>query len=362
MSRKSVSIGKLTIGAGAPIRVESMLVHPLADQDGCQAELQELEEVGCELIRVAFPRREEAPLLARLNQLSSVPLMADIHFDYRLALSAIASGCRAIRVNPGNLGGKNGLQEVIQAARAERVVIRIGANGGSLNNEQLGKASGDRSAALVVAVEEQLQQLLDKGFDNLILSAKSSSVQETVRANLELASRYDFPFHIGITEAGPGFRGLVKSAAGLALLLAQGVGDTLRVSLTGPTRQEVDAGFALLRSLDLRHRGADLISCPTCGRRRIDVENVVARVEKLLPQFPDGWTVAVMGCEVNGPREASHADIGVAGTPKGLLLFSKGKPLGEILSAELESALIKEIENTARESLSFRPNEGGYRS
>ena len=340
LSRRSVAIGGLVIGGGAPVRVESMLISPLNDGEEACRELMALSEAGCELARVAFPRGEDLEGLRRLNESSPIPLMADIHYDYRLALMAIEAGCRAIRVNPGNLGGRNGLREVIVAARASDVVIRIGANSGSVNNDQLRKASGDRALALVAAVEEQLFQLLDEGFENLILSAKSSSVTETLRANLELASRYDFPFHIGITEAGPGLRGLVKSSAGLALLLSQGVGDTVRISLTGSTLQEVEAGYALLRSLGLRYRGADLISCPTCGRRRVDVEGLARRVEPLLPLMPDGWTVAVMGCEVNGPREASHADVGVAGSPQGLLLFRRGEPLGEIPMESLEEVLL----------------------
>ncbi|NCC56958.1 MAG: 4-hydroxy-3-methylbut-2-en-1-yl diphosphate synthase [Synergistales bacterium] len=340
MSRRSVSIGGLRVGGGAPVRVESMLVSPLSDGDEAYEELMALVNVGCELARVAFPQREDFGRLKKLNASSPIPLMADIHFDYRLALLAIEAGCRAIRINPGNLGGRNGLCEVVSAARDSDVVIRIGANSGSVNNDQLRRASGDRALALVAAVEEQLEQLLDEGFEALILSAKSSSVHETLRANLDLASRHDFPFHIGITEAGPGLRGLVKSSVGLGLILSQGVGDTLRVSLTGPTCQEVEAGYALLRSLGLRCRGADLISCPTCGRRRVDVESLVRRMEPLLPSLPDGWTVAVMGCEVNGPREASHADVGVAGSPRGLLLFRRGIPLGEIPLESFEEVLL----------------------
>lgn len=341
MSKRSVTIGDLLIGGGAPVRVESMLVSPLGDEADVRHELAGLVEKGCELVRVAFPRCEDFEYLKRLNAWSPIPLMADIHFDHRLALLAIDAGCRSVRVNPGNLGGRNGLREVIGAAQTADVVIRIGANSGSVNNDQLRSASGDRAMALVAAVEDQLRHFLDEGFEALILSAKSSSVSETLRANRELASRYDFPFHIGITEAGPGLRGLVKSSAGLALLLAQGVGDTVRVSLTGPTCQEVEAAYALLRALELRRRGADLISCPTCGRRRVDVESLARRMEPFLPLMPDGWTVAVMGCEVNGPREACHADIGVAGSPRGLLLFRRGKPLGEIPLESFEKVLIE---------------------
>lgn len=319
-----VSVGGLSIGGGAPIRVESMLKTPLSDEKICRDELDGLVSEGCELVRAAFPDLDLYESLKSIVTGSAIPVMADIHFDSRLAIAAIEAGCPAIRVNPGNLGGKNGLREVIHAARDRGAVIRIGANSGSLNRDQIEKAGGDLGRALFLAVQEQLEMLLRYDFLDVILSAKSTSVMETLRANSLLSDRYPFPLHVGITEAGPGVEGNIRSAVGLGVLLAQGRGDTLRVSLTGPAREEVKAGYSILRALELRERGGRLVSCPTCGRRKLDVQGIARQVQTLLPLLPDGFIVAVMGCEVNGPREAQHADIGIAGSPNGAILFKKG--------------------------------------
>lgn len=324
-----VCVGGLTIGGGAPIRVESMLKTPLSEEKPCRSELDGLIEEGCELVRAAFPDLALQNALKSMVVSSSIPVMADIHFDYRLALAAIEAGCPAIRVNPGNLGGKNGLREVVHAAKDQGAVIRIGANSGSLNRDQIEKARGDLGQALSLAVQEQLEMLLRFDFQDVILSAKSTSVMETLRANSLLSDRYPFPLHVGITEAGPGVEGNIRSAVGLGVLLAQGRGDTLRVSLTGPAREEVRAGYSILRALEIREKGGRLVSCPTCGRRKLDVQGIALQVQPLLPLLPDGFIVAVMGCEVNGPREAQHADLGVAGSPNGAIIFKKGKVLRE---------------------------------
>lgn len=326
-SRKSVNIAGLTIGGNAPVRVESMLKTILSDVPACVAELEELALHGCELVRVSLPEAELAPNLKQLVERSPIPLMADIHFNYRLALCALEAGCPSIRVNPGNMSGRAGLANVLTAAKERRAVVRIGANGGSLSNGQLERARGDRGVALVLAVDDQLSMLRDNGFEDIIISAKSSDVLETVRANAILAQRYEYPIHIGITEAGPGLSGAVKGASGIALMLAQGIGDTIRVSLTAPGAEEVKTGYHILRSLRLRSRGVNLISCPTCGRKRVDVISLVRLVENLLPEnFSEDFSVAIMGCEVNGPREAADADLGIAGTAGGFVIFKKGKP------------------------------------
>jgi (E)-4-hydroxy-3-methylbut-2-enyl-diphosphate synthase len=271
--------------------------------------------------------------------------MADIHFNYRYALAAFDCGCGSIRINPGNMGGRGGLMEVLAAAKSLSAVIRIGSNGGSLSAKQLEQAGGDRALALVAAVEEQLIPLVDAGFEDVIISAKSSSVPETARANSLLAQRYPFPLHVGITEAGPGMDGAVKSAVGLGVLLSQGIGDTMRVSLTGESRAEVDTAYAIQRALGLRRRGIELISCPCCGRRRIDVPELVGKVKSLLPRdLPDGTTVAVMGCEVNGPKEAAAADLGIAGTANGFVLFKKGKTVATGDKDDLEGILASFLE------------------
>jgi (E)-4-hydroxy-3-methylbut-2-enyl-diphosphate synthase len=341
-SVKSVKIGGLVFGGGAPVRVEGMLKTPLEDTDGCMAELDGLSAAGCELVRAAFPREELRGNLSRLIESSNLPIMADIHFNYRYALAALDCGCGSIRINPGNMGGRDGLMEVLSAAKSLGAVIRIGSNGGSLSAKQLESSGGDRALALVSAVEEQLIPLMDAGFEDVIISAKSSSVPQTVRANFLLAQKYPFPLHIGITEAGPGTDGAVKSAVGLGVLLNQGIGDTMRVSLTGESVMEVDTAYAIQRALGLRQRGVELISCPCCGRKRIDVPQLVKKVKSLLPDdLPDGTTVAVMGCEVNGPKEAAAADLGIAGTANGFVVFKKGKTVATGEKKDLERILAR---------------------
>lgn len=324
-SARSVTINGLKIGGGAPVRVESMLKSRLTDLAACIGETERLRDAGCELARVALPDSALAPAFASLVRESRLTLMADIHFDHRLALAAIEAGCPSVRINPGNMSGAARLADVVAAAKERGVVIRIGANGGSLGNSQLERCGGDRGAALVLAVEEQLRPLLDMDFTRIIISAKSSSIAETVRANAILAGRYPFPLHIGVTEAGNGNSGVVKGAAGISLMLAQGIGDTLRVSLTAPGEEEVETGYNILKALGLRSRGWELVSCPTCGRRRVEVAELVERLKKILPpSAASGLTVAVMGCEVNGPKEAAGADLGVAGCPDGFIVFKKG--------------------------------------
>lgn len=343
-SLKKVCIGGLDFGGGAPVRVESMLRTRLEDLPSCLAELDALKSAGCELARVAFPTEALRGNLRELVDKSSVSLMADIHFNHMLAICAIDAGCGSVRINPGNMGNREGLMEVLSAARANGVVIRIGSNGGSLSAKQIAEQNGDRCLALVCAVEEQLLPLADAGFEDIVISAKSSSVPDTVRANSILSQRYPFPVHVGITEPGGGIDGAVKSAVGLALLLAQGIGDTMRVSLTGESVGEVRVAYGIQRALGTRLRGVDFISCPGCGRRRIDVAEMAERVKRLLPEdLPDGMSIAVMGCEVNGPKEAAAADFGIAGTVGGFVIFKKGLA---VASGEIEN-----LEETVKEHL-----------
>lgn len=335
MSSRQLVLRGLTIGGEAPVRVESMLKIPLSLPEECLAQCLSLHKAGCELVRVAFPSVDLRANLEWLNDRAPVPLMADIHFDGAIALAALESGIPSIRINPGNMGSSH-LRSIVASAREKKAVLRIGANGGSLSSSQLDAAGGVRSDALASAVEEQLRILLAEGFEDIILSAKSTSVMETVRANTLLASKYpDFPMHIGITESGYGRDGLVKSAAGLSLLLAQGIGNTLRISLTEKPEEEVLAGYTLLRALEMRSHGVTIVSCPTCGRRRIDVRSILEKLEPSFADLPDALTVAVMGCEVNGPREAMDADFGVAGSPGGAVIFKMGKILREVSLDEL---------------------------
>ncbi|MDO4987653.1 MAG: flavodoxin-dependent (E)-4-hydroxy-3-methylbut-2-enyl-diphosphate synthase [Synergistes sp.] len=324
-SIKKVYIGSLAIGGNAPVRVESMLKTRLSSVKESIEETIALAEAGCELVRAAMPDECLAPQLAEVVKKSPIPIMADIHFNHKFALAALKAGVRAIRINPGNMTDKNGLAEVVAAAHDCGAVIRIGANGGSIGNAQLEKTHGDRGAALVIAVEEQLQMLRDNNFDEIILSAKSSCISETLRANAVLSSRYPYPLHIGITEAGCGNSGIVKGAVGIGAMLSQGIGDTIRVSLTSNPVEEVKTGWNILSALEIRDRGWKLVSCPTCGRRRIEVADLVKRLKKIIPQNTHkGMTIAVMGCEVNGPKEASNADFGIAGSPDGFIVFKKG--------------------------------------
>lgn len=338
--KKTLKIGSLKIGAGQPVRVESMLKTPLDNTDACLKQLYSLKEEGCELVRAAFPRVELAEPLRRLCSKAPLPLMADIHFDPVLAEKALEAGCPSIRINPGNMGNPARLARVVDAAREHKAVIRIGANSGSVSETQLRTAKGDRGAALALAVGEQMEMLLSLNFTDIIVSAKSTSIDESVRANVLLMRRYsEFPFHIGITEAGSSLDGVVKSACGLSRLLSMGIGDTLRVSLSQPPEDEVRTGYSILRALGLRQRGGCLISCPTCGRRLLDVFKTAEQLKPLLKYLPDGFTLAVMGCEVNGPREAKHADLGVAGSPSGIVIFKKGEIISRVEGSDAAAAV-----------------------
>lgn len=338
-SKKQVNINGLTIGGNSPVRVESMLKISLDKREECTTQCERLIKAGCEMARAALPDAKFAPDLKALVESTRLVIMADIHFDPALAILAIESGCKAIRINPGNMPLSR-LNDVISCAKSAGVVIRIGANGGSVSQAQLDAAKGDRAEALFIAVREQAELLLSHGFTDVILSAKSSSVPECVRANELIAREYpDFPMHIGLTEAGPGDGGVVKGTACISALLMRGIGDTLRVSLTDEPEREVRVGYEILKALEIRTRGVNLISCPTCGRRRADVMRLVKIVEPMLEGLPDGVSVAVMGCEVNGPKEARHAQFGIAGTPGGAVLFREGKSCGEYPFDELEAVL-----------------------
>ena len=338
-SKLQVNINGLTIGGKAPVRVESMLKVALNRREECLAQCERLIDSGCEMARAALPDSKFAPDLKYLVENTKLTIMADIHFDPALAILAMEAGCKAIRINPGNMP-LDKLNDVITTAKNLGVVIRIGANGGSISQAQLDEAEGNRAKALFIAVKQQAELLLGQGFTNMILSAKSSSVNECVKANELIAANYpDFPMHIGLTEAGPGDGGIVKGTACISALLSKGIGDTLRVSLTDEPEREVKVGYEILKALELRVRGVNLISCPTCGRRRADVMKLVKVVEPLLKNLPDGVSVAVMGCEVNGPKEARHAQYGIAGTPGGALLFREGKSIGEYKFEDLEKVL-----------------------
>ncbi len=340
MAGRTVMVGSLGVGNGFPVRVESMLKTPLQDLPGCLEEARSLAEEGCELVRVAFPEVGLSRELSRLIEGSPIEVMADIHFDHRLAIRAIDSGCRSVRINPGNMGGHRGMSELSRAVRDNGVVVRIGANSGSLSRSQMEKAGGDAGRALFNAVSEQVGILLDWGVEEMILSAKSSSIKTTLRANSLIASTFEHPVHIGLTESGPGQRGIIKSSVAVGSLLGSGIGDTIRISLTGTSREEVIVGKRVLQSSGIRRFEAELVSCPGCGRRRVDVDFLVGLIEPYLVKLGKDLKVAVMGCEVNGPGEAADSDIGIAGTPSGIMLFSGGKAIESCDPGELPSRFL----------------------
>ena len=340
---KQVAVGRVLIGGGAPVSVQSMLSVPAEDLAGNVAQAKRLEKAGCEIIRVAIPNFEAVRLIEAIKKEVSVPLVADIHFDYKLALESVAAGIDKIRINPGNIGSDDRVKAVAQACARNRIPIRIGVNSGSLEKEILAKYGAPTAQALCESALYHASLLEKFDFDQIVLSIKSSSVETMIEA-CELASeRCDYPLHLGVTEAGTPRMGLVKSAIGIGSLLARGIGDTIRVSLTAPPEEEVPAGFDILRALGLRG-GVRFVSCPTCGRTKIDLISLANRVEEALRDCKKEITVAVMGCAVNGPGEAREADLGIAGGVGEGLLFKKGKILRKVPESQLLDALLEEVE------------------
>lgn len=324
-STKSINLGGLSIGGAAPVRVQSMTNTDTRDPAATLAQIQRLAAKGCEAVRVAVPDMAAAQALAQIVDNAKMPVIADIHFDWRLAIRAMEAGCAGIRINPGNIGNKENIFKIIDAARIHQAVIRIGVNSGSLEKDLLQKYYGPTPEALAQSALRHVRLMEDRGFDNIKISIKSSSVPHTVQACRRLAALCCYPQHIGITEAGTLLRGAVKSSIGLGMLLAEGIGATMRVSLTAPPEQELDVAWEILRALGLRRRGPEIISCPTCGRTEIDLFNLVNAVEKALENSTADIKVAVMGCPVNGPGEAREADIGIAGGKNRGIVFRKGK-------------------------------------
>ena len=344
-SKKSVKIGKLTLGGGAPVAVQSMLSTRAEDTEACVRQAKALEDAGCEIIRATVPNMEAVKTVAALKEAVSVPIVADIHFDYRMALEAAYAGVDKIRLNPGNIGALERVKAVADVCREKGLPIRIGVNSGSVEKEILAKYGGPTPAALVESALYHAELLNRFDFDDIVLSMKSSDVKTTVEAYRLAAETTPYPLHIGVTEAGTLRMGLLKSAAGLGALLLDGIGDTLRVSLTADPVEEVKAGFDLLKAVGLRQRGVNLVSCPTCGRTKIDLIGLANRVEAALSDCGKNLTVAVMGCAVNGPGEARHADIGIAGGDGAGLLFKKGEIVKKVPEEDLFDALMEEIEN-----------------
>ncbi len=347
LRRKSrrVMVGSVAIGGGAPISVQSMTNTKTDDVAATLAQIERLHSAGCQIVRVAVPNQNAVAAFAAIKKRSSLPLVADIHFDYRLALAAIDAGADKIRINPGNIGGNDKIQQIVKKAVAARIPIRIGVNSGSLEKDILQQEGGPTAKALVRSALRHIELCRQFGAEDLLLSIKSSGVMETIHAYQMIADKTDVPLHIGLTEAGTVRSGTIKSAVALGVLLYHGIGDTLRVSLTGDPVDEVTVGLTILRSLGLIHQGINLISCPTCGRTEVDLTSIANEIEKRLAGVTKSLTVAVMGCVVNGPGEAKEADIGVACGKNSGILFKRGKIIRKLSADEIVPALIDAIEN-----------------
>jgi (E)-4-hydroxy-3-methylbut-2-enyl-diphosphate synthase len=340
MSRQ-ITVGGVKIGGGAPVSIQSMTNTPTHDAAATLRQIRALAAAGCEIVRVAVPDRKAAQAIGAIKAESPLPLVADIHFDYKLALEAVAQGADKIRINPGNIGSADRVEAVARACRERGVPIRIGVNGGSLEKNLLDKYGGPTPEALAESALGHIRLLERFDFHDICVSLKSSSVPTTMRAYQLMAERYDYPLHLGVTEAGTPELGVIKSAAGIGGLLALGIGDTFRVTLTADPVDEIAVAKRILRAVGLRRDGPDLIACPTCGRTKIDLIPMARQVEELLKTVDKPITVAVMGCVVNGPGEARHADVGIAGGDGEGVLFQKG----QIVKKVPENELVRELMN-----------------
>ena len=345
MHTKTVQIGDRIIGGGHPILIQSMTNTKTQDVAATVAQILELERAGCEIIRCAVPDMEAAKALAQIKQQIHIPLVADIHFDYRLAVAAMENGADKIRINPGNIGSAERVKAVVDCARERQIPIRVGVNSGSLEKPLLEKYGGVTAEGLVESALDKVHLIEDMGYDHLVISIKSSDVMMCVRAHELIAAQTDHPLHVGITEAGTLTRGTIKSSVGLGLILGQGIGDTIRVSLTGAPIEEIKCAKLILKTLGLRDGGVEVVSCPTCGRTQIDLISLAGQVENLVEQYPLDIKVAVMGCVVNGPGEAREADLGVAGGIGEGLLMKHGQIMKKVPEAELLAALQEELDH-----------------
>lgn len=346
---RQIHIGAVAIGGGAPVSVQSMTNTKTQDAQATVRQIEALAAAGCDIVRLAVPDKEAAANIGRIKAQTTVPLVADIHFDYRLALQAIEQGIDALRLNPGNIGGAENVRRVAEAAKARGIPIRIGVNAGSLDKRLLAKYGGITAEALVESALEHVRLLEEQDFHDMKISLKAHDVPLTLAAYRLMSERCDYPLHLGITEAGTVRSGIIKSAVGIGALLAEGIGDTLRVSLTGDPIVEVRVAREILKSLGLRDYGPTLISCPTCGRTAIDLPSIAERVEERLSGIARPIQVAVMGCVVNGPGEARGADVGIAGGKGVGLVFRKGEVVRQVKEEELVEELFREIDSILEE-------------
>ena len=341
---RQINVGGVLIGGGAPVVIQSMLNTKTTDVEGSLNQIRQLADAGCQIARLAVPNMEAARGFAEICKESPLPLVADIHFDYKLAIAAAEGGAAKIRINPGNIGGGDRVKAVVDVCREKKIPIRIGVNGGSLDKKLLEKYGHPTAEALVESAFEHLELLEKQGFYDTCVSMKSSTVPTMVAAARLFREKCDYPIHIGVTETGPVRQGLIKSALGIGALLLDGIGDTIRVSLTDDPVEEVYAAKDILKAAGLRKEGVNIVSCPTCGRTRIDLIGLVNRVDEALKDCQKPITVAVMGCVVNGPGEAREADIGIAGGDGWGMIFEKGEQVEKLPYDELLPALLKRIE------------------
>jgi len=340
---RQIAVGKVKIGGGAPIAVQSMTNTPTQDIAATVSQIKRLQDAGCEIVRVAVPDQEAAAAIAAIKARIDIPLIADIHFDYRLAIAAAKSGVDGLRLNPGNIGGVQKVKAVVQCAKDHDIPIRIGVNSGSLEKDLIKKYNGVTPAGMVESGLRHVDFLRSLDFHQIKISLKASDVRRTVAAYRLLSAKTDLPLHVGVTEAGALYPGIVKSALGIGILLSEGIGDTIRVSLTRDPVEEVRVGFEILKALGIRRRGPEIIACPTCGRCKIDLFGIVERVEKALMTTAEPLKIAIMGCVVNGPGEAKEVDIGIAGGDGTGVLFKKGKVIKTFAQDELVDVLLHEV-------------------
>lgn len=339
-----IHVGSVPIGGKNPIAVQSMTKTDTRNVKATANQIKALEKAGCEIIRIAVPDMKAATALGKIKKSVSIPIVADIHFDWRLAIEAVRQGVDGLRINPGNIGARWKVAEVVSAAKGNGIPIRIGVNAGSLSRKLLEKYGHPTPEALVESAAEHINILERLNFREIKVSLKASNVPTTVDAYRLFSKKFRYPLHIGISEAGPSFTGMIKSSVGLGILLSEGIGDTIRVSLSADPVEEVRVAYEILKSLGIRKKGADIISCPTCGRCEIDIRGIAAKVENRLKSIDKPMTVAVMGCVVNGPGEAREADVGIAGG-KGIgILFRKGKVIRTVKEKDLLKTLLEEIE------------------
>jgi (E)-4-hydroxy-3-methylbut-2-enyl-diphosphate synthase len=343
---RKIKIGSVTIGGGLPVAVQSMTKTDTHNIKATVGQIRRLENVGCEIVRVAVPDISAAKVLKRIKKEIKIPLVADIHFDYRLALESIDQGVDKIRINPGNIGSESKVKEIVKRAKQAKIPIRIGINAGSMKKRLKVKGGNSITGQMADTAMEYIKMFEDWDFSDIVVSVKAADVPATIEAYRLLAKKIDYPLHLGITESGPPGIGTVKSAIGIGLLLSEGIGDTIRVSLTAPPEQEVKVAYQILQASGIRKGGIEIISCPTCSRCKVNLIKLVNEFENKLcsTTYPHHIKVAIMGCEVNGPGEAKHADIGIAGGKSAGLLFKGGKPIKKVKPEQWVTTLIKEIQ------------------